>query len=288
MNTRGNKPYLEELDGINKNGELFFSYYFKKLNSDEIAEKLSYSRLYKDFDWVISTGVYIDEVDAYVENTNIKSKSLAREIVLQLMLVILIVMSAGIALVVHTEGIYSKKMNKRLKNEADYDALTNAYSRRRGVEELANAYSSFVKGSQNPTLMMFDLDRFKLINDNFGHDIGDVVLRRTVEAINEIIKDTDIIIRWGGDEFIGVFYGLKKEEAIEIAQRILDKINSIEIPVKTSEIDDIVKIEMSIGVTYFSKSDRQASDAVKRADDAMYESKEKGRNKVSFFDVEDL
>ena len=204
------------------------------------------------------------------------------------MLVILIVMSAGIALVVHTEGIYSKKMNKRLKNEADYDVLTNAYSRRRGVEELANAYSSFVKGSQNPTLMMFDLDRFKLINDNFGHDIGDVVLRRTVEAINEIIKDTDIIIRWGGDEFIGVFYGLKKEEAIEIAQRILDKINSIEIPVKTSEIDDIVKIEMSIGVTYFSKSDRQASDAVKRADDAMYESKETGRNKVSYFDVEDL
>ena len=195
------------------------------------------------------------------------------------MLVILIVMSAGIALVVHTEGIYSKKMNKRLKNEADYDTLTNAYSRRRGVEELANAYSSFVKGSQNPTLMMFDLDRFKLINDNFGHDIGDVVLRRTVEAINEIIKDTDIIIRWGGDEFIGVFYGLKKEEAIEIAQRILDKINSIEIPVKTSEIDDIVKIEMSIGVTYFSKSDRQASDAVKRADDAMYESKETGRIK---------
>ena len=204
------------------------------------------------------------------------------------MLVILIVMSAGIALVVHTEGIYSKKMNKRLKNEADYDALTNAYSRRRGVEELANAYSSFVKGSQNPTLMMFDLDRFKLINDNFGHDIGDVVLRRTVEAINEIIKDTDIIIRWGGDEFIGVFYGLNKEEAREIAQRILDKINSIEIPVKTSEIDDIVKIEMSIGVTYFSKSDRQASDAVKRADDAMYESKETGRNKVSYFDVEDL
>ena len=136
--------------------------------------------------------------------------------------------------------------------------------------------------------MLFDLDRFKLINDNFGHDIGDVVLRRTVEAINEIIKDTDIIIRWGGDEFIGVFYGLKKEEAIEIAQRILDKINSIEIPVKTSEIDDTVKIEMSIGVTYFSKSDRQASDAVKRADDAMYESKETGRNKVSYFDVEDL
>ena len=248
--------------------------------------KLAYNS--KDFDWVISTGVYIDEVDAYVENTNIKSKSLAREIVLQLMLVILIVMSAGIALVVHTEGIYSKKMNKRLKNEADYDALTNAYSRRRGVEELANAYSSFIKGNKNPTLMMFDLDRFKLINDNFGHDIGDVVLRRTVEAINEIINKSDIIIRWGGDEFIGIFYGLNKEEAREIAQRILDKINSIEIPVKTSEIDDIVKIEMSIGVTYFSKSDRQASDAVKRADDAMYESKETGRNKVSYFDVEDL
>ena len=206
---------------------------------------------------------------------------------MQLMGLILIIAAAGISLVIHIEGIYSNKINKNLKREADIDALTNAFSRRRGVEELSNAHRSYMRGNKNPAIMMFDLDRFKLINDNYGHDVGDMVLRRTVQSINEVVRSSDIIIRWGGDEFIGIFYGLKKENAIKIAQKILDTINAIEIPVKTSEIDDIVKIEMSIGVTYFSKSDRQPSDAVKRADDAMYESKETGRNKVSFVDVED-
>ena len=285
---KGNMPYLEELEGINKDGELFFTYFFKKLNSDEVAEKITYAKLYKDFDWIIATGVHIDEIDRYVENTDSESKAESRKIVMQLMGLILIIVAAGISLVIHIEGIYSNKINKNLKREADIDALTNAFSRRRGVEELSNAHRSYMRGNKNPAIMMFDLDRFKLINDNYGHDVGDMVLRRTVQSINEVVRSSDIIIRWGGDEFIGIFYGLKKENAIKIAQKILDTINAIEIPVKTSEIDDIVKIEMSIGVTYFSKSDRQASDAVKRADDAMYESKETGRNKVSFFDVEDV
>ncbi len=281
-------PYLEELEGINKDGELFFTYFFKKLNSDEVAEKITYAKLYKDFDWIIATGVHIDEIDRYVENTDSESKAESRKIVMQLMGLILIIVAAGISLVIHIEGIYSNKINKNLKREADIDTLTNAFRRRRGVEELSNAHRSYMRGNKNPAIMMFDLDRFKLINDNYGHDVGDMVLRRTVQSINEVVRSSDIIIRWGGDEFIGIFYGLKKENAIKIAQKILDTINAIEIPVKTSDVDDIVKIEMSIGVTYFSKSDRQASDAVKRADDAMYESKETGRNKVSFFDVEDV
>ena len=283
---KGNKLYLTELEGIKKDGEVFFNYFFKKLNSEEIAEKITFSKLYKDFDWVIAIGVYIDEIDKYVTNTDLKSKSLAKKIIFRLMMMILGVMVLGIALVVHVEGIYSKKANRKLKNEADFDALTNAYSRRRGAEELLNAHQAFIKGNSNIAIMMFDLDRFKLVNDNYGHDVGDIVLRRTVQTINEIVRNNDIIIRWGGDEFIGIFYGLKKESALELASKILHGINSIEIPVKTMDIDDIVKVEMSIGVTYFSVSDRQPSDAIKRADDAMYESKETGRNKVSFFDVE--
>ncbi len=64
---KGKKPYQAELDGMNKNGELYFEYYFKKLNSDEIAHKMSYAKLYKPFDWVVATGVYLDDVDELVK-----------------------------------------------------------------------------------------------------------------------------------------------------------------------------------------------------------------------------
>ncbi|MDZ7793237.1 MAG: histidine kinase dimerization/phosphoacceptor domain -containing protein [Spirochaetia bacterium] len=65
---KGNKPYQAELDGINKKGELFFEYYFKKLKSDKIAHKMSYAKLYKPFDWVVATGVYLDDVDKLIKN----------------------------------------------------------------------------------------------------------------------------------------------------------------------------------------------------------------------------
>ncbi len=283
---KGNKPYLEELNGIKKDGELFFAYYFKKLNSEEISEKISYSKLYKDFDWIIATGVQIDEIDKYVDNTDYRTKLESKKIMSKLMIIMLIVLSVGISLVIHLEGIYSKRINVRLKNEADIDALTKAYSRRRGTLELSNAFKAYLKGKESPGIMMFDLDKFKETNDTFGHDVGDIVLRRTVDAINEIVRNEDIIIRWGGDEFIGIFYGLSKENAIKIAKKILDSVNTLEIPVKTSTVDDLVKIEMSIGITYFSKEDKHVNDAIKRADNALYDAKETGRNRVSFLDFE--
>jgi len=63
---KGNKPYQAELDGMNKNGELYFDYYFKKMNSDIIAHKMSYAKLYKPYDWVVATGVYLDDVDELI------------------------------------------------------------------------------------------------------------------------------------------------------------------------------------------------------------------------------
>ena len=279
---KGNKPYLEELNGVKKDGEIFFAYYFKKANSDEISEKISYAKLYKDFDWVIATGVQIDEIDKYVDNTNTKTQFEAKNIMLKLILIMLLILSLVITLVLYIEGRYSKKVNRGLKNEADIDNLTNAYSRSRGKKELEAAFKGYLKGKEDPGIMMFDLDKFKLINDTYGHDIGDKVLIRAIDAINEIVRDADIIIRWGGDEFIGIFHGLKRDNATKIAKKILDSVNAVRLPVKLCDIDEVVTIEMSIGITYFSKEDKHALDAIKRADTAMYNSKEKGRNTVSF------
>ncbi|MBN2268676.1 MAG: cache domain-containing protein, partial [Acholeplasmataceae bacterium] len=67
---KGNFPYLEELEGVKEDGDIFFTYYFKKLSTDEISEKLTYAKLYERFDWIIAMGIYIDETDAYIASVN--------------------------------------------------------------------------------------------------------------------------------------------------------------------------------------------------------------------------
>ena len=95
MDIRGNKPYLRELEGIKSNGEIFFNYYFKELNSDKISEKISYARLYKDFDWVIAMGMYIDDIESYTLDTNRRIENLASETFIMIFGIIVAIMLAG-------------------------------------------------------------------------------------------------------------------------------------------------------------------------------------------------
>ncbi|MDF3001403.1 MAG: diguanylate cyclase, partial [Bacillota bacterium] len=99
---KGNHPYLTELQGIKKDGELYFSYYFKELNSDKVSRKLTYAKLYKEFDWVIAMGVYQDDIQSYVDQTNLESNKLASKLTLVLvsMFVIILLLSYFVILVV--------------------------------------------------------------------------------------------------------------------------------------------------------------------------------------------
>jgi two-component sensor histidine kinase len=116
---RGNRPYQAELDGMNEKGELFFEYYFKKLQSDEIAHKMSYAKLYKPFDWVVATGVYLDDVDELVRiETEIMQTTYKKQLVFSVYAAIVAIILAAIVLIVFERQIsrliqkYETEINK--------------------------------------------------------------------------------------------------------------------------------------------------------------------------------
>ncbi len=274
---KGNLPYLTEIQGINKEGEVFFSYYFKEKYNNKVSEKLTYAKLYKDFDWVIAMGIYEKDLQSYINQTNKESESLVSKLTLNLVLLFLIILIVSYSLIFMIEQLYYRYSKRLLESEANQDTLTKAESRRSGTKDLIRAFKDYKKNGSNACIMMFDIDFFKSINDTKGHDVGDLVLVEIVTAIQEVIRSSDRIIRWGGDEFIIIFYGLTKKYALTFGENILSVVSSLRIPTEEEEINTTV----SIGFSYFIKTDSDYTEVLKRADQALYKSKIGGRNQVN-------
>ena len=273
---KGNHPYLTELQGIKEDGELYFSYYFKELNSDKVSRKLTYAKLYKEFDWVIAMGVYQDDIQSYVDQTNLESKKLASKLTLVLvsMFVIILLLSYFVILVV--QKLHHLQSKSQLESEVNQDALTKAGNRRGGTIELCKAFKTYRKKGVSPGIMMFDVDCFKNINDTYGHAVGDTVLIEIVEVFNGVIRSSDKVIRWGGDEFLIIFYGLQPRNAIGFGNKILSMASALHIEAKGEHISPT----LSVGVAFFQETDTDFNDALKRADQSLYQAKTNGRNQV--------
>ncbi len=273
---KGNYYYVTELEGINKYGEVFLYYYFKELHRDTVSEKLTYAKLYKNFNWVIAMGTYQKDMQSYIDQTNKESKALASRLIFILGFVFVIIMSSGYSIVMLIEKLYFRHSKKVLESEINKDALTKADSRRSGTKELSSAFREYRKNGTNAGIMMFDIDYFKNINDTYGHAVGDMVLVEIVKSIYRIIRSSDKLIRWGGDEFIVIFYGLQVENALGFGDTILSVVSSLNLPVDNEKISPT----LSIGFSYFKETDSNFSEALKRVDQALYEAKTSGRNQV--------
>ncbi len=118
---------------------------------------------------------------------------------------------------------------------------------------------------------MMDMDNLKTINDTYGHDAGDAMLKNTVEIIKGQIRQSDLIFRWGGDEFVIACRGLRIENAVSVCEKWVKA-------VRESGIDHdgkMISTTISIGI-YFRDDDKESSDVIDRADEAMYRAKRKG------------
>ncbi len=275
---KGNFPYLVELEGVNNEGEIFFTYFFKKLNSDVIAEKLTYAKLYKPYNWIIDMGIYLDDLQAFVDDTSQHSKELASRTISILALLLSLIVLVGFGLQIIVERWSYRHSKTKLEDELNYDTLTKVYSRNFGTKALTRCLEQSKKSGHLYTIMMFDIDAFKRINDHYGHDFGDIALKRVTSAVLELIRATDMLIRWGGDEFIIIFDGLRKETSENVAHKVLETISNVKLETK----EGIVVIPtISLGISYFDNSDKDFNDVVKRADLAMYHAKANGKNQVS-------
>lgn len=274
----GNHPYLEELEGVKRNGEIYFNYYFKKMDSDVISEKITFAKLYADYDWIIAMGVHLDDVESFVKDTTAEGqRSLQTIIVLiSLMMIVLIVfVSVSISFL---EGWYHRNTNKELKKEVYRDSITDLHNRRAGETQLKEALLKFKRSGQNSAVMMLDIDDFKRINDLCGHDAGDRALRQVAQALDSNTRSTDLLCRWGGEEFVLLCGASQLEDIEQISSKLLSAASDVVL--ECNNTGDPIKVTISIGASVFQQSDSDFSDIVKRADEALYNAKEQGKNRV--------
>ena len=165
-----------------------------------------------------------------------------------------------------------KQQEEEIKQLAETDFLTNIYNRRIFLRFLEAEIYKAKRYSREFSLIMFDIDHFKAVNDTHGHDAGDYVLKTIVDVIKRNIRVSDIIARYGGDEFIII----QPEITIEGAKVYAEKIRTL---VEQNNFDKVKRITISIGVTMIKENDT-VSGILKRVDEALYKAKDNGRNRV--------
>ncbi|MGI6782953.1 MAG: diguanylate cyclase domain-containing protein [Aminivibrio sp.] len=274
---KGNKPYLAELEGVKKDGSLFFTYYFQRMNSEEISEKLTYAELYPDFNWIVAMGVHLDDINSAVENANIKIHTFKSHLIAFFMLALAALMGISALIVLFLERKVHFDSKKLLEEEANMDSLTGAGSRRAGAKALAAAFGAFKAGERGaPLLALFDIDNFKNVNDACGHGGGDEVLKGVVKRVGESVRISDKLFRWGGDEFLLVMDGVAPEKAPMVTGNVVKAVAAA--PFFTGKRD--TAITLSLGASFFNAGDEGYEDALKRADEALYRVKSSGRNRA--------
>lgn len=176
----------------------------------------------------------------------------------------------------------SEKLRARYEEMSVIDHLTKLYNRRFFFTEVNAALASAIRHQQHFCLMLMDLDHFKEINDDHGHDCGDMVLKDVSDKLNEMTREGDILARFGGEEFVFALPNTEIEGATTLAERIRQSIDNLE-----WECGDSVSVSISIGIAELHHEDTDVekllNDILRQADRAMYYVKQHGRNQVLAF-----
>lgn len=183
------------------------------------------------------------------------------------------VISLNILLILIIFWISKILIKDKLEYFANYDSVTNTLNRSTFYSYLSNLIKVSKRYKKLFCLIMFDIDYFKRINDSYGHQVGDEILKSITAIIKKEIRETDLLARFGGDEFLILAPEINIKKGIIIAEKIR---KSIEINTLFNDI----KTTISLGITEF-KSEDTIDSIVNRTDQALYKSKSKGRNSCS-------
>jgi len=176
--------------------------------------------------------------------------------------------------------------NLELTDKVHFDALTGIYSRRFMEDNLRRIKKSHSRSGGILSVIMIDVDFFKKYNDTYGHAAGDMCLKAIAETISgSLSRPDDFTARYGGEEFIVVLSNTDEVGARFIAEKILENVQALNIPHAKSEVAE--RVTVSIGVTTGTVERAQYfEDYIKRADEALYISKQDGRNRITYLNFE--
>lgn len=183
--------------------------------------------------------------------------------------------------------IRERARSAALEVQATTDVLTGLHNRRYAMmtltrlaskdrRDVTSGRSDRRKDTRGYALLLLDIDRFKRVNDTYGHPAGDVVLIGVARGMTKICRATDILTRWGGEEFLVICPATTPEEALALAHRL-------RLCVERADAEQSVlswRLTASVGVSQPSSFDESYADVIRRADAALYRAKNQGRNRV--------
>ncbi len=174
----------------------------------------------------------------------------------------------------------TKRLMETLRESSLRDPMTGLNNRRFLEEYVETLIANVQRRNTSLAVMMLDLDFFKMVNDTYGHDAGDAVIKGLAKVLRQSVRASDMVIRFGGEEFLIVLLDSTREAADQVAEKIRTSVEAMEILVGTTTL----KKTISIGVADFPGDSDTFWQAVKFADIALYRAKETGRNRVVRFD----
>jgi diguanylate cyclase (GGDEF)-like protein len=175
--------------------------------------------------------------------------------------------------------IEAKRLMDTLRATNLTDAMTGLHNRRFLEEYAETLVSSSQRRKSQLAILMLDLDYFKMVNDTYGHDAGDSVLKALAKTLQSSVRSSDLVIRYGGEEFLIIMQDAKASDADRVAEKIRSAVEALKIQLSGT----VLQKTISIGIADFPGDSETFWQAVKYADVAMYNAKESGRNRVVRF-----
>ena len=177
---------------------------------------------------------------------------------------------------IEKQAEYLQIANKALSLLSITDKLTQLHNRLKLDESLVNETNRAKRYKNDFSIVILDIDHFKTINDTYGHQIGDTALTQVAGILKQCARDTDIVGRWGGEEFLIILPETPADKAYAFAEKLRHQVSSCQLPT-------VGHLTASIGVAHFDPITDTPASLLKRADKALYEAKHTGRNKVVLF-----
>ncbi len=184
--------------------------------------------------------------------------------------------SRHLAVSLHNTVLYEK-----VKDLSMRDSMTGLYNFRHFLETLRQEIDRAERYDEPLSCIMLDIDNFKSVNDNYGHQVGDLVLKELARSVSISVRSSDIPARYGGDEFCIVLPKTDKSLALKLAQRLMSQFSGKEI--RIPDESQRVKVTISIGIAAFPEDTRNMDELMRMADEALYRAKSQGKNRIVDF-----
>lgn len=253
--------------------------------------KVSYVKVFKPFDALVGSGVYINFLNERLVALQKKQQQLFKEMSKKLkifsflILFVSLIISYILAKIVQKMFLdYEKEIEKeqlKIREKSITDNLTGLFNRNYLKYVFGILQAKIKRENKKLAILFIDLDYFKEVNDTLGHKYGDILLKVISKRLKNVLRKDDILIRFGGDEFL-VFIPYNKIDEVLIVIDRLKKAIKEKILINTKEIN----IDSSIGVSVYPVDSEDLNDLIKYADMAMYEAKRKGKGNFEFYKKE--